>query len=89
VNWVGYVAAAWVVLSFPGALFVARSIRETEQRRPQPAPDFLWNQPTNSLSKAAVDVRFREIVAPLERDEYRRWIEARRAVLRNQQRGAA
>lgn len=63
-------AAAWCALAMGAAVVIGRAARTADQREhrpPRPAqdPDPLADQPVEVLSRAEVNDRFRQMVAPL------------------------
>jgi hypothetical protein len=64
---VAVVLAGWIAIALPVAFVLGRMIRVADEHQPEPEPDFLWGQPTDCLSDAAIDVRFQEITGQLGR----------------------
>lgn len=63
-------AAVWCVLAAGVAVVIGRATRTADQREgigqpPAAEPDLLADQPTEVLSAAQIDDRFRQLVAPL------------------------
>ena len=61
--WVLAGVAGWMTVGVLAAIALGRMIREAEHRAPE--ADWLWDQPADNLSDAAVDLRFNAIVGGL------------------------
>jgi len=55
--------AGWMTVGVLAAIALGRMIRQAEHRAPE--ADWLWDQPADNLSDAAVNLRFNAIVGGL------------------------
>ena len=59
----GLLGTAWILSSGVIAIWLGRAIKVAEHRAPE--ADWLWDQPADGLSDAAVNLRFNAIVGSL------------------------